>query len=250
MSDTTRWSQMRRVLAPLRAKLLDLTLWALFGASTVLMLKSSTDPRPEANKGNWLEPLLSPFPTGNQVVFDVTVGVIVSLFVYVLVVRIPERAKRKRLRASLRRQYETLKENCIHNFLWACDHPAHSDLVERLKDRENFKSFFKAPVSSSQDRWHAVLNGLDDYKVESLLLELEDFRREVEYTLNAVDVNDAEAFAFLKRLTQVLHRSRRWSDKNDQLKQLSQFMWSIHTGWSWVAGYTDRDAVAEKIEAV
>lgn len=241
---------MKRVLSYLRNKLLDIGLWALFAASAVLMLKSSSDPRPDAINGTWLDSLLRQFPTGNQVVFDVTVGVIVGLFVYVLVVRIPERAKRRRLKASLRRQYAMLKEDCILNFLWACGQPADSDLIERLKDRGYFKSFFKEAVSPDQDRWHAVLNGLDEYKVESLLLELEVFRREVEYTLNAVDVNNPEAFAFLKRLTQVLHRSKRWSDKNDQLKPLSQFMWSIHTGWSWVEGYTGRDAVAEMIEAI
>ncbi len=241
---------MKKPLAWLRKKALDLGLWLLFVASTFLMLKSSTDPRPVFIKGTWAEAWFAQFPTGNQVTFDITVGVIVSLFVYVLVVRLPEHAKRKRLKAILSVQYQELKRESIYNFLFACNYPAGSDTVDELLDRDNFRSFFKEQVSSDQTRWDAVANGLDDYKVESLLLALDSFRREVEYTLTVIDVSDPKAFESLRHLTRVLHSSRRWADKNDQLKQLSRFFWTMHTGWSFVDGYSDRDFVAEMLEAV
>ena len=205
---------------------------------------------PELGKTTSPEAALKQFQTGNQIVFDITVGLIVSLFIYVLVVRLPEHSKRKRVQRNLKRQYESFKEDCIQIFLWAIQHPADSELIEKLKDREHFKQFFHEKVSEHQTRWDAVLNGLDEYKFKSLILELEILMHEVQFTLNAIDVAHPEAFAFLKRLTQVLYRNQRLSPEYDDEKQLSRFMWSVHTGWSVSEGYTGRDVVAEMIDAI
>lgn len=229
---------------------LDLTLWLLCAASTFLMLKSSTDPRPQLIQGTLFEPLLKPFPTGNQIVFDVAVGIVVSLFVYVLVVRLPAWQKKKRVKAHLLRRYDDLKRQCITHFLWACGEPAASDLIDELKDLETFKDFFKTKVSEDQDRWHAVLNGLTEHYVTSLVRELDMFRNELEYALTAIEVSDEKVFSFMRNFTQVLQRSRYWSDREDQLKPLSQFMWSAFAGWSFVTGYTGKDAIAEMIAAL
>lgn len=241
---------MKTVLAFIRRNALDLLLSLLCIGSMLLMFKSSTDPRPEFIKGSSLEGFFKLFPTGNQIIFDITVGIIVSLFVYVLVVRLPALQKKKRLKAHLLRRYDDLKGQCITHFLWACGQPASSDLIESLKNQEDFKNFFKQPVAADQDRWHAVLNGLTEYYVESLVRELDLFRSELDYTLTAVEVTDGQVFSFLRNLTQVLQRSRHWSDKEDQLKPLSQFMWSIFAGWSFVSGYTGRDHVNEMINAI
>jgi hypothetical protein len=240
---------MKRLIYALRRRKLDSTLGLISIVSVALMFKSSSDPLVESLSGTWLEPVLLQYQTGNQIVFDVAVGIVVSIFFYVLVVRVPEAQKRGRLRKALRAQYQLLKEACIKNFLFACNGSADMSLVEKLKDRAHFKSYFSEPVTKSQDRWHTVLNGLDEQKIQDILIELEVFRHEVEYVLSSVDVRSDEAFAFLKQLTQVLYRSKSWTHNYDDVKQLSQFMWAIHTGWSLVYGYIDRDAIAEMIEA-
>jgi hypothetical protein len=241
---------MNSIFAFLRRNVLDFALLVLLGMSTFLMLKSSTDSRPDCIKGTWLEALFRPFPTGNQITFDITVGVIVSLFIYVLVVRLPEQQKRRRLRANLRRQYDALKEATILRFLWACNVPASSELIERLKSRHDFKVFFKERVSDSQDRWHAVLNGLDETKISDIVHELRQFRREVEYVLSAVDVTDPKVFGFMKGLTRILSGGERWSEDYDHVKALGGFMWSVHTGWDWVHGYTGKDSIADMIDRI
>lgn len=234
----------------IRKNALDIALWALFVVSVLAMLKASTDPSPSWAKGTWLAVALSPFSTGNQIVFDIAVGLIVGLFVYVLVVRLPERQKRVRLKANLRRQYTSLKEDCITNFLFSCNGSADSELVAQLQDREAFKKYFNEKISPDQDRWHAVLNGMDETIVQAIVQELSIFRRELEYTLAALDVEDPQVFAFLRSLTRVLHRSQGWSSGYDEIKPLSQFMWTIHTGWDFVHGYTQKDQIAEMIEAI
>ncbi|MFA6312661.1 MAG: hypothetical protein WC681_14360 [Sterolibacterium sp.] len=241
---------MNSTLAFLRRNMLDFGLLVLLAMSTVLMLKSSTDPRPDCINGTWLEEMFRPFPTGNQITFDITVGVIVSLFIYVLVVRLPEHQKRRRLRTNLRRQHDALKEATILQFLWACNVPASSELIERLKNRHDFKTFFKERVSDSQDRWHAVLNGLDETKVSDIAHELGLFRREVEYVLSAIDVTDPQVFGFMKRLTRILSVGERWSEEYDHVKALGGFMWSVHTGWDWVHGYTGKDSIADMIDRI
>ena len=102
------------MLAFIRRNALDIFLWLLFVTSVLLMLKSSTDPRPDIIEGTALASFFKPFPTGNQITFDVTVGVIVSLFVYVLVVRLPAWQKKARLKSHLLRRYDDLKSLCLN----------------------------------------------------------------------------------------------------------------------------------------
>lgn len=241
---------MKRLREWMRRNWLGLSLWTLFVLSTFLMVKSSGDQLLAPLRGTAIEPMLAQFPTGNQIIFDVTVGIIVSLFIYVLVVRVPEHSKRNRVRRNLQLQYDSFKEECTKVFLWALQEAYDPELIERLKDRNQFRQFFKERVSPDQDRWHVVLNGLDEYKIKSLVVELEILMAEVHFTLSTIDVNNPEAFAFLKRLAQVLYRSKKWSPEYDDVKQLSQFMWSVHTGWSIIEGYTERDVIAEMIEAI
>lgn len=237
-------------MAFLRRNLLDLLLWILFVGCLLLMFKTSTDQRPEFVKGTTLEDIFRQFSTGNQIIFDITVGILVSLFVYLLVVRLPAWQKKRRLMAHLLRQYDILKEQCLMHFLWACKQPAESSLIDQLKNLKEFKKFFEEPVSDGQNRWHAVLNGLTEDYVQALVRELDLFRGELDYALTAVEVTDDKVFNFLRDLTQILQRSRYWSDREDQLKPLSQFMWAMFTGWDFAQGYTGRDFVKEMVSTI
>jgi hypothetical protein len=66
----------------------------------------------------------------------------------------------------------------------------------------------------------------------SLLKYCKQLNRDVHSLLYSLDVHNKdgrevinqEAFAFLKRLSQVLHRSKNWSSEYDGVKQLSNFM--------------------------
>jgi hypothetical protein len=230
-----------------RHRALSFGLWMLFLVSVVLMLKSSSDPLPlfmDAVR------LFSPFLYGKEIIFNLSVGIIVSLFIYVLVVWIPEQSKRKRVRRNLALQYGSFKEECLSIFFSALQESYDPELLHRLKDQTFFREYFKEKVSPDQERWHAVLNGLDDNLVKRLVVELEILIAEVHYALTVIDVDDPDVFSFLKRLTRILYRYRNWSSEYDDVKQLSGFMWSVHTGWSVIDGYTNKDIIAEMIEAI
>jgi len=234
----------------LRKHALDLALAAIAIACVPIALKSSSDPIPAWVSDTWLEPVLLQFSTGNQLLFDLALGVLISLLLYVLVVRIPEFRKRKRHRAHLLRKYSDLKEECIMNFLFACNGTADLDLVEELKDRERFKAYFSEKVTPDQERWHAVLNGMTAPLMQSICDAIAAFRREVEYSLSAVDVDEDRSMAMLRQLTSALHAAEKWTDDYDDVKAMSRFMWSQHTGWDIISGYTNHDAVEDLIGAM
>jgi hypothetical protein len=144
----------------------------------------------------------------------------------------------------------SIKEDCITTFLGALQQPYDSDLIRDLKDRDKFKKYSKEPATRDQDRWDAVFNRLDGYMLKNLLTELEILRNEVVFTLTAIDIENEEVFSFLKRLSQVVYRIRNWSQQSDEQKELFRFLWSIHTGWSVIDGYQEKDIIADTIEAI
>ena len=123
-------------------------------------------------------------------------------------------------------------------------------LVKRLKDRIFFREYFHEKVSPSQERWHVVLNGLNDRLVRDLIVELEILMNEIQYTLATIDIDNPEALDFLKSLSQILYRGKNWTSDYDDVKAISRFLWSVHTGWDWQKGYADKDIISGIIEAI
>lgn len=229
---------------------LDLVLIALTLLCVGLMFIASTDPLPESLRGTAIQPLLSQFSTGNQIVFDLAVGIVCSVVMYVLVVRVPENAKRLRHRANLKRTFDSCKLACIEIFLSACHSSWDSTLPKQLLEQAAFKAYFKEPHAPGQDRWHGVANGLSDAMIRKLIVELEILMNEVQFTLGAVDVSDESTFAFFKNLSHILYRNRDRTADYDDVKNMLSFFWSVHTGWSFVSGYPDRDIFADMIAAI
>jgi hypothetical protein len=118
----------------------------------------------------------------------------------------------------------------VHIYFLLCPSESYDvDLLHRLKSRTFFREYFKKKVSADQERWHAVLNGLDESLVKRLVVELETLMTEVHYALTVIDIDNQDAFVFLKRLSQILYRYRNWSAEYNDVKQLSGFMWSVHS---------------------
>ncbi len=241
---------MNRKLALLKLKKSDATLVLLCLVCILLMFKASTDPRPIYITNTWLEPLFTPFPTGNQIIFDLAVGVIVSLVIYLLVVRLPEVQKKQRLKAHLARQHNDFKEATLLRMLWACNGSASMALLRELMDRQRFRNYFKETVNGTDDRWSIVVNNLDRLKIEDLTHEMREFRQEIEYVLTSVDVSEEVVFDYLKGVTRILSNSERSTDDYDEKKVLGRFLWSLHTGWDPAEGYLDKDFIGEMIERI
>ncbi len=225
-------------------------LWVIFLVSAWLTSKSSADRLPGWLRGTRAEPWLLQFSTGNQNTHDIAVGVIVSLFIYFLVVWLPERDKHRRLRRNLRLQYDSFKEGCIRVFLFAMQGSYDPAVIDGLKDPEQFMRLFKEPFSPGQSRWDAVANGLHAEYIKNLIVEFEIFIAEVRFTLTVVDVENQEVVAYMKYLANILYRARNCPPDYDGVNSLLNLMWSVFAGWSFIEGYVKKDVIADMIGAM
>lgn len=187
-----------------------------------------------------------------QIGFDFGLAILVSLLVYVLLAWWPERRKKIALRNYLNSRYEELVDELIPQYLWACGQHVLSDVECELRNPQKFREFFKQPFSESQDRWHAVINEFnsDGDRLTPVLLALKRFQTELDVcvTLSAVNIEQG-GLERLRNLSQILKRTREQAvlSEYDGVKQLCDFLWTLHTGWSFIYGYTGVDHVKKSI---
>ncbi len=70
-------------------------------ASSFLAIKASEDLLLDSVSDGVMSALFGQFQNGNQLIFDLSVGVLVSVLFYVAIVRIPELRKRRRAKANV-----------------------------------------------------------------------------------------------------------------------------------------------------
>jgi hypothetical protein len=233
-----------------RIKPLTVTLWVLSVASILLALVTSDEPVPEVFKNTWVEVWFEKLPTGNAILFDISIGFLVSVLFYLLVVWFPDRRKKNLIKNNLAEHYRSFKEDTIGILLAACQGSYQADLPEKLSEQSEFRKYFKEPVSDSQERWHAVLNGLNDRLLTDLLVELEILLNEVTYVLNNVNIENPDVFSFFKRLSQAVYKLKTTTLEYDDVKTLSRFLWEVFAGWNFVDGYREDDIVGVMIEKI
>jgi len=230
---------------PLKVALLLLTLIAVFG-----MFAGSNEPVVGFLRGTVLEPSLHALHIGNSIIFDLSVGYLVSTFIWLLVVYFPERRRKHILRENLSRRYQNFKEDTIQILLWCAIGTHDSQLPKELCDHRKFREFFD---ENKKERWYAALNGLQESKdrINDLLLELELLSSEVSYVLNNLSIQDPKVHAFFKRLNEHIYRLKNASVYSyDQVKYLGNFLWGIHAWWSIIDGEREEDVIQEMIDTL
>jgi hypothetical protein len=233
-----KWFEKRRVGFTLSV----LSVVALFG-----MFATSGEKVIGALQGTAIEPIVIALGWTNTIAFNLCLGFLTSVFFWLLVVYFPERQRRKLLRESLSRRYEDFKHNTIQICSWAANLQLTVQEVDELTEKSKFKEYFKG------QRWYDVANGLQDNQsyMDCLLLEMQMLADEVTYILNNVVIQDAEVHSLFKRLTEQIHRMKYDSNyTSDPAKYICQFLWAIHTNWSFVTGYLSTDPISENIAEI
>lgn len=229
----------------MRSAFLVLALAAVFGT-----FSGSAEPVVGFLRGTTIEPYLLALHNGNSIVFNLSVGYLVSLFFWLLVVYLPERSRRLILRDNLRRRYQDFRESTIQILLWASIGAHDSELPKELCDHQKFREFFDG---NDKEHWYAALNGLQGNKdrVDELLLELQLFASEVSYVLNSVNIQDPKVHSFFKLLSENIYRLKNSTVYSyDQVKYLGNFLWEIHARWSLINGQLEDDIIQEMINAL
>lgn len=224
-----------------------LALLGIFAA--VLTVSASGEPVVAWLRGTPVEPILLRLGWPNTIVFNLSIGYLVSLLFWFLVVYLPDRQRRKVLRNSLTRSYQSFKEDIVQTLVWASGEMRDTSFVEELaSDHVKFRQFFD---ENGKSRWYAALNGLqgNDERLGEIALALELLSTETSYVLSSLPIQDERVHTFLKLLTENIRRLRRYEDdRYDQVKYLGNFIWSILARWSIVEGQLQEDAMQSVID--
>ncbi len=225
-------------------------LFVLFFLSIIFIFKSSDEYILNIFKETWIEENFIQFPSGNSIIFNISIGIFVSIFFYVIVVWFPDRRKKKLLKNNLSKHYLYFKKNCLQIFCRAMKEECDTLLLEKLIIQNEFKIFFKTKVSNLQERWDSVLNGLDNQFLYELLGELELLKNEIEFVNNNITIDDEDVFVFMRSLSINIYRLRDINLESDDVKILSRFLWQLFSGWSFIDRYRKDDIVQVMISKI
>ncbi len=226
---------------------LDLRLAALALICLWLMLTTSSDPILPVLKDTAIATAFVQFSTGNQIIFNLSVGVLSAIGMFYLLIRLPEHERKNRVKRHLQFSYESFKRSVVQIFVGAIQGSYDSKTVDQLMDQKTFRDFFKEPYVPGQDKWHGVANKMNDFLLHQIVLETEVLFNEFQYALSVIDIRDPEVYSFMKHMSVALYRAKNWSADYDGIKEVLKFFWCIFTGWDWVDGYTEREYIPEYI---
>ncbi|HDY90322.1 MAG TPA: hypothetical protein ENH82_19655 [bacterium] len=213
------------------------------------MFSGSNEPIIDFLKGTKAEGILYSLHTGNEIIFSLSGGFLVSLFLWFLVVKLPASRKRKILKNNLAKQYQHFREDTVAILLCASG-SYNYELQQRLCDYQEFKRYFN---ENNKSEWYAVLNGLQGNKghLNDLLVEIELLANEIHYILNNIDIDDDKVHSFLKNLSTHLYRLKNTSVYTDEnVRPLGNFVWEIFAQWSLIDGQRKEDIVQKMIDQI
>lgn len=233
-----------------RIKPLTIILWTLSITSILLVLKTSSEPVLDVFRNTWIEPWSQRFSTGNTILFNFSVGFLVSMVFYLLIVWFPDRRRKNLIKKNLGEQYQFFKKDTIQILLAACKTRYKKDLTKKLMEQVEFRNYFNEHVNESQVRWDIVMGGLDDRLLKDLLVEFELLLREVTYVRNNVNIEDPNVFSFFQRLSQTVYRMKNTTLEYEDVKLLLGFLWQLFAGWSFIDGYREDEIVSVMIKGI
>jgi len=104
----------------MRLKVSTLILGTISIGSIILALKASNEPMLSIFRDTWVDSFFQQFGTGNSIIFSLSIGFLVSMIFYLLVVWYPNKRKKNIIKHNLEEQYHFFKEGTIHILLSAC----------------------------------------------------------------------------------------------------------------------------------
>lgn len=181
-------------------------------------------------------------------IYGIALATIAAYIFYIFQIFIPEKKRRKIVKENFKLNYTLFKRDCISIFLSILYPSYESDLPEQLSSSQEFKKYFKENFARDQNRWHVVLNGLNENSIKKLLVQFEILSKEVDFFINNIGLIDEEVFAFLKRLKIAIYSLKKTSGDYDEIRMLSSFLWELFAGWSFVSGYRKNDIFEEMLD--
>lgn len=226
----------------------DAFLFLMCLIAVYLMTAASSDPLASWVAATPFAHAFLQFQTGNEIILDLSAGVISSVAMFYLLVRVPAHEQKMRIRAHLLETYLQYKQEVIYIFLEILHGLIEPELADKLMNSREFKDYFKSPSEIlGQDRTHYIMNNIEEHHLKRIKLECEVLHGELQYALTIIDVQDSELHAFHRRITKSLLRTKNWGLDYDGVKEVINFHWQLFAGWSFVSGYQDGDPLEDRI---
>jgi hypothetical protein len=226
----------------INASLLILACISLFG-----IIAGSNEGILSVLKGTAIELPLYHLHSGNQIIFSLSGGFLISIFFWFLVVKLPEMRKRNIIKHNISTQYQHFKEDTIEILLWASIGTHDSQLPRQLCDYKEFKKFFG---ENEHQKWYDALNGLQSKQdlLNDILVEMELLSNEISYVLNNVEITDERIMSVFKTLSINVYKLKSSSIFSyDQVKYLGNFLWGILAQWSFIDSQRKEDIIQKMI---
>jgi hypothetical protein len=205
--------------------------------SCILIIKSSSEPLLLEEFGF----ILGQFSYGNEIVFNLSCGMLVSIWFYVLVVLLPEYFRRTRIKRNFLSEYRVFRKQLILHVLSNGHEPYFTGLVEELTDVSEFKKYFHTIVDENQNRWYMFSNGLSDKALKEIVLEFEAFKEAIIVLLLNVDIQNDEVVSFLHRFKTISITLKGVSTEDYMgYKVLLRLLWEMLSGFT-IDGYKNSD---------
>jgi hypothetical protein len=188
----------------------------------------------------------------NSLIYEFGLGSVVSVIFYWLLVKLPDHAKKRRLRNHLTKGYHAFRREAVLTLLFASGEPSVDyDLVDELTPQSAFRNYFKQnSVKVNGDKWHDVQNNIKDHQIRDLFTALTILRDDILYVLNNTEIADQSSFDFLQRLSKAIFSHDPASVDYDDGKALFGFLWSLMSGWNAVKGYQPEDPIYRIIRRI
>jgi len=235
----------------MRGKRIDIILLVAGILAVLLAIKTSGDVYPWEKPHPIIEFAFDQFQTGNEIVFNLSIGSAVTVLFYFLIVWYPERRKRGILRNSLKEQYHRFRISTINIMLDCCEDNYDSSLVQRLAtDPHDFQKYFNEDVTGNGGRMYDVMNNIDEDYLQRFRIELEMLRDELSYIISQIDISEPKILDFFKHLSQYVYRMEHFTIGASDTKYLSEFFWQVFANWDIVKGCSDEDIIEVMIARI
>ncbi|MCE7518708.1 hypothetical protein LZG37_11225 [Halomonas titanicae] len=174
------------------------------------------------------------FKVGNEIVFNVSCGMLVSIWFYFLVVYMPDRFRKNRIKRNFISQYREFRKQVVVHILNDSKEPYSNSFLDVLMDVKEFKVFFHKRIKEDQNRWYIFRSNVTNESLGDILLEFEAFQDAITILLINVDIQDEEVFSFLHRIRKVSIIQKN-VNANDyfSFERVSKLLWEMLAGYSW-----------------
>ena len=216
------------------------------------IFSGSSEPIISILRGTQAEDIAVWLHHGNEIVFGLSVGFLTGVFVYFLLVWLPDQKKREIMRMNLRRKYRDFKHANMQTLIHAAGQMASVDTIDSLcEDHEEFRQTFD---SNNKSLWYDAMNGIADETkpyLDDILVEYQILADEFNYASNNIFMEDDELHSFLRRMHEIVYRLSNYnSDRYNLEKLVGQYLFEIFARWSITDGQRETDFVEDMIDRI